>query len=322
MVIFGGLELIALKWIGGKMTAALATHLAHAPATAVAHFAHAAANNVVANAAGAGSLAGAVNTLHHGAGSGYKLAKKAIRIQEKEERIGSLFGGGGKDLTDEQRSELLVVMTLIHLMEGYYTSLERPAALKPSSTKTALDEMEPCRQCACRDYDQNIGRRCECGHQAGSHHKITEAQLNDPDSFEWLQRGMAEQVYPLFENRDGDGDVKTRLSQVDTCVEYGCPCWDFDRDYGREFFSRRCTCGHRFREHQVTGEWRWIVELIIAKTIEALLGEDSSSSSESDLDEEVDDDDDDTDGDDDGGGGNYESEDDDDNEYNDSDSDF
>ncbi|KAK0733225.1 hypothetical protein B0T26DRAFT_669648 [Lasiosphaeria miniovina] len=68
-------------------------------------------------------------------------------------------------------------------------------------------------------------------------------------------------------------------------------------------FSRRCTCGHRWRQHQVTGERRWVVELLVAKAAEELVGEGvgSSSSNEGEDEDEDggDDDDDDSDDDDD-----------------------
>ncbi|KAK3313985.1 hypothetical protein B0H66DRAFT_630281 [Apodospora peruviana] len=308
-MIFGGLELIALKWVGGKMTAALATHLAHAGPTAVAHFAHAATTNVVTSAAGASTASGAAGTLYHGARAGYKLTRKVNRIKERDARMASMFGAGNASMTDEQRAEMLAVMALMHLMEGYYASLERTPTSSGVSKKTALDEMEPCEDCVgCKDYNPEIGRKCVCGHYAYSHAKITDAQFEDPESFEWLQRGMAAEVYPLLENRDGDGDLKKVLGQIDTCAEYGCPCWDFDRDHGRELFSRRCTCGHRYREHQVTGEWRWIIGLLVAKTVEEIMGEESSSDSSDDDDD--DDDDDTVDVDDDNDGGYYDSDDD------------
>jgi hypothetical protein len=47
---------------------------------------------------------------------------------------------------------------------------------------------------------------------------------------------MAAEVYPLLENRDGDGDLKTQLVQVDMCLEDRCPCWDFDRVMGVRCF--------------------------------------------------------------------------------------
>ncbi|KAK3386152.1 hypothetical protein B0H63DRAFT_474269 [Podospora didyma] len=303
MVIFGGLELLALKWIGGKMTAALATHLVHAGPTAVAHFAHTAATNVITTAANAGTAAGATNALYHGARAGYKMSKKVDRIQRREareKRVAPMFAD--PSMTDEQRAELLGIVVLMQLMEGYYASLERTSADSASAfrglgrKKAVLEDLEPCVRCDCKDWHRKgMSSECECGHLGYAHPKITEEKLEDPESMEWLMRGMAAEVYPLLENRDGDGDLKTGLAQVDTCLEYGCPCWDFDRDYGREMFSRRCTCGHRFREHQVRGEWRWVVGLLVAKAVEEMIGEEVSSSSSSSGDEEGEDEDNDDD---------------------------
>lgn len=113
-------------------------------------------------------------------------------------------------------------------------------------------------------------------------------ELNDPRAIEWLLKDMATEVYPTLERRNADGHLKAQLNEIDTCMESGCPCWDFDWAVGHGFISKRCWCGHRYAEHRVTGDYHWIIGEVVAELIrENGLGMalESESSSESDSDD-------------------------------------
>jgi hypothetical protein len=134
--------------------------------------------------------------------------------------------------------------------------------------KTDIAQIEPCgvSDCDCGDYDDDKlrYRRCHCGHSAAQHESIRpQLEKGQFELVENLLLFVAEQRYPLLKNSNAEDELKRELkrelSEIDTCVNAACPCYDFDFDKGRDFHFRRCRCGHRWREHQVTGNWDWIV---------------------------------------------------------------
>lgn len=126
------------------------------------------------------------------------------------------------------------------------------------------------------DFDKivetKIPQCLSCGHGAGSHKKISLEDIGVV--MESLLRNLAQQFYPLMQRRDGNGNCKTALEEVDTCIFADCPCADFDLDESQQFFSRRCSCGHRFREHAVTGHWEWIILGLAHVALEMWMNED------------------------------------------------
>ena len=260
MVLLGGVgEALILKWIGGKLVGALGTHLAHSSAAVVTNFAmHStiATTSAVTSAASTGGAFAAFSALHDGASANWDLAKDVI---EKREKLNST----DNSMSDEQMAHVLFGMTLIMLAEGYYQSLEHKG--KSGTLKTALNEMEPCKAngCGCTDYQRTSSWDSDCKsceHSSARHTKIDESDLmaGNMDALEWLYEGIARQIYPHLQNIDGEGNSKVELGQIDTCADQNCPCFDFDLSQSNTLFSRRCSCGHRYREHVVTGQWNWI----------------------------------------------------------------
>jgi hypothetical protein len=262
-MIFGGLEILAAKWLGGHITSALAGHLAHASAHTVGHFAYAAAHNVVGSAAASGSTTGALHTLGAGAKAGYKLTKMVVEARLAEERA-----------SEEEKLNAILFAIAMSLVEGYYASQQHLGTR--GQPKTELSEMEPCGAagCECKDFQHGgtMSTCKDCAHNSWQHDTITEEDA-DESSVEWLFLGMAAEIYPSLMNRNGEGQLKTELHQIDTCCESSCPCWDFDMSEANTFLSRRCTCGHRWREHVVTGQWHWIIQTLAFLVLQEALEE-------------------------------------------------
>lgn len=254
MVLLGGVgEALILKYIGGKLTTLLAGHLAANPvlATNVAMHATSAA---MSSAASATTTAGAVASLGH---SAYLGGKFALKVENEREKLRRQKAPINIESNDEVVSfMLLAAMGMI--AEGHYQSLENRDAA--GDLKTSLEEITPCAllSCQCMDFDGLTGSTCRnCGHGDDVHRGVELGDMEVVMASLWLS--LAQQFYPLMQRRDGEGNFKTQLTEIDTCVFADCPCIDFDLDEGQQFFSRRCSCGHRFREHAVTGQWDWIV---------------------------------------------------------------
>lgn len=259
----GGLEFVALKWVGGHITSALATHLAHASVTTVGHFAATATTNVLTSAAGAGSTLGSLQVLGSGAYAGYKLTNLVEQHKLADETA-----------SEEEKLQTLIFIVSMMLAERYYAAQEHRG--KSGGSKTELMEMEPCSAaaCDCKDYNANDSKCAGCGHYSWQHSKITEETADD-DSIAWLFHGMAADIYPLLHNRNGDNNLKTSLNEIDTCSYMDCPCWDFDMSEENTFLSRRCACGHKWREHVYTGQWEWIIHQLAIVALQQTLEDDN-----------------------------------------------
>jgi len=262
-MIFGGLEVIALKWLGGHVAQVLGAHLAHASTTTVAHIAYTAGHNTLAAAAASGSTMGALTTLGHGAQSAYKVGKPMM---------------AEKTLTDDRASDdeklgAVLFITAMAIAESLYESKKHRG--KNGCLKTELIEMEPCTSsCSCSDYHATFGDgSCEeCGHPSWQHSTISAAKLDD-DSVDWLWLEIAFEVYPNLKNQDGEGNYKTKVRQIEPCIKTACPCWDFDLSE-LNTFDIVCSCGHDWDEHEVTGEWLWIIKTMAALALKKALEDD------------------------------------------------
>ena len=243
--------------------------------------------NTAAATEGAG---GAAMALYHSGRANHKLMKKV------EKKRGQLARDAAR-MSDEEVQAALLDHALREMAERYYRQQHHETDLK--TFKKELEQMAPCDDgsCDCPDYDHN-GENCVCGHRRWHHTRVTAAEVagGDPKVFEWLLEGVAEDAYPSLKNRNGEGAFKDQLYEIDTCNTEDCLCFDFDLCESNRFISRRCRCGHRYREHTVTGRWEWIVVLLAQQGLAAIAEEnssDSSSSSSSDSDSSSDDDSDD-----------------------------
>ena len=272
MVLLGGVgEFIILKWVGAKLVGAIGTHLAHSSAAAGTHFAMKSTNAALmsANAAATtGGVFGAVGSLCHSASVNRKLYDDVMKKRDALDVSAAVA-------TDEEVAQVLLGVALGILAQMYYESLEHKTAY--GTTKTELQEMECCRStgCVCGDYDHLAGGKCgTCGHNNSMHFRVDKTALegSDPEMLMWLWQGMAEKIYPTLKNRNGQGGCKDKLDQIDTCACSDCPCFDFDLCEENQFFSRRCSCGHRWREHSVTGSWGWIV-MVLAQHVLTTIAE-------------------------------------------------
>lgn len=276
MVLLGGVgEALILKYIGAKLTTAIGTHLAHSSATAVTHFAMHSANATLmaANSAAAtGGAAGAATALYHGAKANHKIVKAAAK--ERDAMVGVVKEGA----SEEEVAQAVFAFVLGALAQGYYETLDHTDRLGQS--KTELTEIRYCRisDCGCHDLDSDSDGDCvDCGHSHYMHSPIDKDLLENGDTTQirWLWERMAAELYPTLLNRNGNGILKDELREIDTCDFDDCPCFDFDLCEENQFFSRRCICGHRWREHTVTGSWPWIVMTLALQAIVSMMEEET-----------------------------------------------
>jgi hypothetical protein len=281
MVLLGGVgEAMILKWIGGKITSMVATHLAHASTAQVAQFAMHSANATITAVNSAASPGAAASALYHGAKFNFdvfsKMAVKREGLARQRDRSAASepdFSG----LSEEEIGQMLFAFAIAALATGYYA--EQAHRGTDGELKTEMEEMEPCTfgSCSCKDYERTTrGSRAtcmNCGHGESRHAKVRQNQLESGEAIGWLLESMALEVYRSMKNRDGEGQVKTELSQIDTCSYSSCPCYDFDLCEEKQLFSRRCSCGHRYRDHEVTGDWNWIIIALTRMVLAHLLSE-------------------------------------------------
>ena len=165
----------------------------------------------------------------------------------KREKLGLINGVGDDELGEEQMVGVMPGVVIALMVEGYYESLEHCG--ENSALKTKLEQVEHCSVSECHCIDNHVLLRpgsftaarspsCVCGHFSGQHQSCPEDVA--PEVFQQLLEGMAAQVYPNMQNRNGEGHCKTTLNQIDTCVEPLCPCYDFNLSEQHTLFLRRC----------------------------------------------------------------------------------
>ena len=289
MVLLGGVgEALILKWIGGKLVAPTATHLATASGAASTHFAMHAANATLAaanTAAATGGAGAAATTLYHGARANYKLMKK---VEKKRGRLAR----DAAHMSEEEVQAALLDHAIRAIAEGFYENLRKEKA--EGGYKTKMEEIQPCKagDCACPDYDDTLDE-CLCGHPSHQHGRVSAAEVaaGAPRVFEWAAAGRGRGGVPLVREPQREGQLKDELWQTDACNAEDCWCFNFDLCEENRFISRRCRCGHRYREHTVTGRWERIVLLMAQQSLQEMAedgpsDESSSSSSSSSSDSE------------------------------------
>jgi hypothetical protein len=264
------------KWVVGH----LATTLAHAPAHAVATFAHQVGTNAVVAAASAPTATAAISMLYKSGKDGKKLADKVMAIQSKEE-LRSLMRRGR--LSQEEKVEALVLAITIALFEEIL-SKERKKRVSGSGYKTKVTHLEPCNVSGCtrlsgkpcHDFALYDDRRqiCYCLHGKNNHQPITDYQLTESSTLEYILATVAGDIYKGFGHRFSDGSPKEHLQEIRPCTS--CSCGDFDLEKKGLFSAARCYCGHKDREHRmfhmfsnmVPSDYSWIVGIAVANVIE------------------------------------------------------
>lgn len=109
----------AVHTAGAHIASGVATHLAHAPATAFANFLHDAGTNVLVAAGSAGGAAAATHVLYEGGSAGHKLYKKINEITTPQEQLVAVITNEMR--TEAEIYELLGTVASYKLAERYYS---------------------------------------------------------------------------------------------------------------------------------------------------------------------------------------------------------
>lgn len=128
----------------------------------------------------------------------------------------------------------------------------------------------------CHDFTlYDDGRQiCYCLHGKDKHKPITDYQLTESSTLEYILADVAEDIYKGFGHRASDGLPKEHLQEIRPCTS--CSCGDFDLEKKGLFSAARCYCGHKDREHRmfhmfsnmVPSDYSWIVGMAVANVIE------------------------------------------------------
>lgn len=271
------------KWAVGH----IATALAHAPAHAVATFAHQIGTNAVVAAANASNATAALTILYKSGKTAKKLADKVLAIQSQEELQRVLHEKHG--LTPEEKVEALSLVIVIALFEELLTAKKdrRIDATQrglhgPDKYKTKVTHLAPCTVAGCtlvsgkRCIDfARCDDACYCGHGKSSHAEATAQQLAQPDALRYIFDRVAEGLYRQYGHRAPDGEAKRYLQEINPCSACACADFDLAREKGL-FASPRCYCGHKDKQHRsfamfsqmAPSDYSWIVGTAVADIID------------------------------------------------------
>lgn len=306
MILFGGefflyfLKPLFFKSLGIKIKSSIATQLAQATGQHVGYFAHAVGTNILASASHASNAYTAVYILLKGGGSGVKFMQKVEKIKSKQTLKAQLKATGNEG----DQTILLTAFITMELLEAYYASLKRPAALKkyvydiedPRLYKLKISQMESCDDCHCMDFVFSVSacpeykkrnggihddtdcvcNRSKCGHRLHDHSftAIPDADQDQEDintrKYRWLMRDVAGSLYRNLMHRAPDGHVKFELAEIEKCSEENCSCGDFNFER-KGMLSTYCTCGHRSWFHRANYDEvhsiAWIIGLVVSEII-------------------------------------------------------
>lgn len=259
---------LIVKAVGGKLTTMLAGHLAAHSVVATNAAVHS-SSILASSAVSAATMGGAAAALGHGAYAGGQLA---VKIERERTKLRNNDMPIDPD-NDEEVVGFVMLAAMRMVAQGHYQAFgHRDSAGNP---KTEIDEIAPCShlECECVDFDLLDDETCAgCGHDADSH--IIMSADDENTALAALWQSLAQQFYPLMQHRDGNGNFKIELSEIQSCAAVGCTCGDFDLTDRPRFIWKRCGCGHKLREHEATGQWDWIIFGLAHSALEIWADED------------------------------------------------
>ena len=159
---FSGLEIAALKWLGGKISAGTVTSLTHSSSVGVTYFAMHSVAVTSASVQSTSSLTAATTALGSSAFAGVKLTEKVIDkrkglgLDENGRSIAQTgvgrSSGGCSDAAEKVATQLAQVVEA--MLDEQYAFLEK--ANPQRRPKARATQISPCRACEadmCHDFN-------------------------------------------------------------------------------------------------------------------------------------------------------------------------